>query len=281
MIVMKIYDLLSSDSYEDKKLIEKLICIFENLEKKDLPNSFENIISAENIKKIDKVYNEIFYDKKPIEYALWFVEFDWRKYIVNENTIIPRQETNFMIKAVKDYLEIENDRIILLDIWAGCWVLALAVFEDFQEKIEKVILTDISQDALDVAKLNTEKNFKNDKNIELIESDLIKNISKSVFNEKVILVANLPYIPNKVFEENAEENTKKYEPSLAFLWWEDGLKLYREMFEQLIDMNPKNTIMFLEMMEEQIEILKQEYKSLKFEIVEQFNFGIRIVKVYL
>ncbi len=278
---MKIYDLLKNEKYKDKKLIEKLVCIFEDIKKEELSNYFEDVISDEILEKIDKVYYEVFVDKKPLEYALWFVEFKWKRYKVNENTIIPRQETNFMIKAVEDYLQTEKEKLTLLDIWAGCWVLALAVFEDYQEKIDKLILTDISAEALEVAKENSKKYFQKFNKIDFIVSDLLTDIPKDVFNNKVLLVANLPYIPDDVFEENAESSTKKYEPSLAFLWWEDWLDLYRKMFDQILEISPKNIVMFLEMMDTQIEILEKKYPTFKFEVVEYFNFWIRIVKVYL
>jgi len=129
---MKIYNLLKNNNYKDKNLIEKLICIFKNIKKEDLPNNFDKEISNDILAIIDKAYYEIFFDKKPLEYVLWYVEFNWKKYKVNENTIIPRQETKFMIKEVEDYLKEEKEKIVLLDIWAWCWVLTLAVFSDYQ-----------------------------------------------------------------------------------------------------------------------------------------------------
>ena len=277
---MRLYDLFKNEKYEDKKLIERLICIFENIKKEELPNYFDKKLSNDILDMLDKAYYEIIFDKKPLEYALWYVEFNWKKYLVNENTIIPRKETNFMIKAVEDYLKNE-ERIILLDIWVWCGVLWLSVFWYYKDKIEKMIMTDISWKALNVAKENSFKYFWNNKKIEFIVSDLLNNIQKDLFKKKVILVANLPYIPDQVFEDNAEENTKKYEPSLAFLWWKDGLDLYRKMFDQIVEINPKNIVMFLEMMDNQVDMLEKEYNIFNFEIVEKFNFWIRILKVYL
>jgi len=278
---MKIYDLLLEEKYKDKRLLEKLICIFESIKKEDLSNYYDKELSDDSLNKIDKAYSEIVFEKKPLEYVLWYVQFKWKKYKVNENTIIPRQETNLMIKAVENYLEFENEKNILLDIWAWCGVLALAVFDNYKEKISKVIMTDISKEALDVAKENTKFYVQDLSKIDFIVSDLLTDIPKTIFQEKVVLVANLPYIPDEVFEENAENSTKRYEPSLAFLWWKDGLDLYRKMFDQILNINPKKLVMFLEMMDEQIEIIKKDYPNFQIEVVEKFNFWIRIIKVYL
>jgi len=281
---MKVYDLLLEEKYKEKRLLEKLLCIFENIKKEELLSFYyDKELSNYILNKIDKAYSEIVFEKKPLEYVLWYVQFNWKKYKVNEDTIIPRQETNLMIKAVENYLETGKEKDILLDIWAGCWVLALAVFDDYKDKISKVIMTDISKEALDVAKENTKLYVQDFSKIEFIVSDLLVSIPKTIFQEKVLLVANLPYIPDQLFNENAETetSTKKYEPSLAFLWGKDWLDLYRKMFDQILDIKPKKLVMFLEMMDEQIEIIKKDYPSFQIEVVENFNFWIRIIKVYL
>jgi hypothetical protein len=67
---MKIYDLLTNENYKNKKLIEKLVCIFENIDKSNLSLYFEKEISQDILDKIDNAYNEILVDKKPLEYVL-------------------------------------------------------------------------------------------------------------------------------------------------------------------------------------------------------------------
>jgi methylase of polypeptide subunit release factors len=100
------------------------------------------------------------------------------------------------------------------------------------------------------------------------------------------LVANLPYIPDETFDNNALENVQKREPRLAFVGGEDGLDLYRQMFEQLrtlcLESFSLNLTMFLEMMTRQVDILKAEFGDwLEFEEVKTFHFNIRIVKAWI
>jgi len=52
-------------------------------------------------------------------------------------------------------------------------------------------------------------------------------------DSNVVLVANLPYIPEESFEQNAADNVKKWEPKPAFVGGDDGLIYYRKMFEQM------------------------------------------------
>lgn len=110
----------------------------------------------------------------------------------------------------------------------------------------------------------------------------------------VILVANLPYIPNQLFDDNTDDTVKKREPRMAFIGGDDGLDLYRCMFDQLIEttISPynkegteevsRNLVLFLEMMTRQVDILRQKYKNyFSFEEVATFHFNIRIVKAIL
>jgi methylase of polypeptide subunit release factors len=94
----------------------------------------------------------------------------------------------------------------------------------------------------------------------------------------------LPYIPEAVFENNVEENVKKWEPKFAFVWWDDGCDLYRQMFDQIIETKRNfweefGLIMFLEMMDWQVDLLNKEYwKYFQFDKVKTFHFNIKIVK---
>lgn len=116
----------------------------------------------------------------------------------------------------------------------------------------------------------------------------------------IIIVANLPYIPEQLFEDNVEDNVKLWEPKPAFVGGEDGLDWYREMLDQVIS-NQKQVAgiqeqvssiqqlttdkqhpitLFLEMMTWQVDILRQAYKNhFSFEEVATFHMNIRIVKV--
>jgi methylase of polypeptide subunit release factors len=105
---------------------------------------------------------------------------------------------------------------------------------------------------------------------------------KEIWQDKpIVLVANLPYIPEQMFDQNSPENVQKREPRLAFVWGEDWLIYYRKMLDQMPEAMKKTTICFFEMMTRQVEILAKEYqKDRHFEEVKTFHFNIRIVKAY-
>ena len=101
-------------------------------------------------------------------------------------------------------------------------------------------------------------------NLRILQSDLcafLEDYQEIIRDKDIVLTANLPYIPDKTFEDNAPRNVQKWEPKVAFVGGEDGLDYYRRMFEQLqiLAKPAKTLVMFLEMMTWQLEILRAEF----------------------
>lgn len=283
---MKIIELLQNPQYQNKKVLEKIISYYLKISREKIFSHSEVEISHELFEKIQKSYDEYFYQKKPLEYIFGYVKFFDTKFIVNENTLIPRPETEYMILSVNNFLEKTEKKHILIDIGTWCWVLWLSVYKFNYNKISKAYLTEYYKKTLEVAKLN-KQNLLPDADINFLEADLFNFWWKEdEINQKdIVLVANLPYIPNQMFEDNVEDNVKKREPKMAFVWWNDGLDLYRKMFWQILEFNKtwnSKFTMFLEMLDSQAEKLMQEYKNkISFEKVATFHFNIKILKVFL
>jgi len=285
---MTIRNFIKNSQYKDKYVLEKLLCHHLNYKRTDLRTKREEQIPQNIENKIISDYKRYIEDKEPMEYILWYVEFFNRKFIVNESTLVPRPETEYMIEATNEYIQKnKQSKFLILDIWTWCWVLWTSIMLENIDNCEKLILTEYFPEALKTATQNYKKLTKNKKTppVEFIKSDLLQFITKKDYIRQwtpTILVANLPYIPDKMFEENSPENCQKREPKLAFVWWNDWLDLYRQMFDQLIAIGnrSKNKLtMFLEMMTRQTQILQEEYRdTLDFTEVKTFHFNIRILK---
>jgi release factor glutamine methyltransferase len=283
---MKLFDLLQDTKFKNKKVLFKLLSHYLGVGKEDLIKLYDKNLSQELVVKIEQDYFAFEKDKKPLEYILGYVKFFDKKFLVDERVLIPRPETEYMIQAIKEFGQDLKGKINILDVGTGCGVLGISAFFALSEnknlQIHQVVLSDISAGALKVAEQNINNliPFHHRIKFKLIQSDLLENIDDDLFGLPTLLVANLPYIPDEVFENNVEENVKKREPSIAFLGGQDGLNLYKRLFNQLLEKNVslKNITMFLEMMDWQVDRLSPLYPMIKFEKVKTFHFNIKIVK---
>ena len=283
---MQLQALIQNPAYKKKFVLEKLLCHYLDKTRTELWTDADQELSEELVKKIQEDYRAYEEDEKPLEYILGFVEFFGVRFWVNEHTLIPRPETEYMITAITEELQSREDSDhILLDIGTGSGVLWCSVLLQNEGKIREVFLADISADALYVANRNYNDLIDGSLyDTRIVQSDLcafLESYSGIIEGRKLIMTANLPYIPDQTFDENSPANVQKWEPRFAFVGGDDGLDLYRKMFAQLLELKDQvsDLVMFLEMMTWQVDILRKEYQDvIEFEEVKTFHFNIRIVK---
>jgi len=266
------------------------------LSKEDLITKIDDEIAPDLLSLLERDYSRFVDNKEPLEYILWYVEFANRRFFLDKRTLIPRPETEYMLEAVKEWISENNQQNhLLLDVWTGCWVLWISSFLVNPEKIEKLYLLDYFDGCLEVS----EKNFafhidsQYHHKCSISQSNLLETYINSLQTDSenkwldILLVANLPYIPDDTFDTQVEDNVKLWEPRPAFVWWEDWLDLYREMFAQIKTARTwwkmkDHITMYLEMMTWQVEILQKEFDTwISFEEVKTFHFQIRIVKAII
>ena len=283
---MQLQALIQNPAYKKKFVLEKLLCHYLDKTRTELWTDADQELSEELVKRIQEDYRAYEEDEKPLEYILGFVEFFGVRFWVNEHTLIPRPETEYMITAITEELQSREDSDhILLDIGTGSGVLWCSVLLQNGGRIKEVFLADISADALYVANRNYNDLIDGSLyDTRIVQSDLcafLESYSGIIEGRKLIMTANLPYIPDQIFDENSPANVQKWEPRFAFVGGDDGLDLYRKMFAQLLELKDQvsDLVMFLEMMTWQVDILRKEYQDvIDFEEVKTFHFNIRIVK---
>ena len=294
---MKIEKLLQDPKYTEKFVLQKLLCALLNCTREDLWTDVDREVDDEMVQKIILAYDDYTIKKKPLEYVLGHVDFFGNEFIVNEATLIPRPETEYMINSVTEFIHekwiMNNEKwgkLVLLDIGTGCGVLGISVLLQNTHVFGEAVFTDYFANALEIAKQNLavykSKIADSSLKVEFVEADLLSFIDNEKLenwkNKGIILVANLPYIPEEAFDQNAGDNVKNWEPKPAFVGVADGLIYYRKMFDQIFSLSLNNVSMFLEMMTRQVDVLRQEFGDrLVFEEVKTFHFNIRIVKAWL
>ena len=185
---------------------------------------------------------------KPIQYVTHiapFLDFD---FYVDERVLIPRPETEGLALLVTNFIKenkIKHDRIFDCCTGSGCLAIYLkAMFED-----SKIYASDISLDALEVAKVNANK-YKAD--IHFLNGDKIKPfIEEDLLGD--VLISNPPYVKNK---EDIEEKVKKFEPMNA-IYDETGVSFYLNFIENWDKYLKDNFMMAFEINYDQENELKE------------------------
>ncbi|MEI4768913.1 peptide chain release factor N(5)-glutamine methyltransferase [Psychrobacillus sp. FJAT-51614] len=164
---------------------------------------------------------------RPFQYIIGQETFYGRDFLVNENVLIPRPETEELIEDVKKRalkLFDANKTLQVADIGTGSGAIAISIKKEIPSTI--VTATDISIEALQVAKENAQRL---DAEIQFIQGDLLAPIANQKWD---IILSNPPYIGQHE-AESLSDTVIEYEPHLALFADEDGLQLYRKMAEKL------------------------------------------------
>lgn len=160
---------------------------------------------------------------EPIQYILGETEFYGLKLKVAPAVLIPRPETEELVKLVLD--KNKNQRPGILDIGTGSGCIALALKNNINEA--KISGVDISESALDIAKENARLNRLE---VNFFNADILY-WEKYVWNNYDIIVSNPPYVRESE-KTQMHENVLNYEPQTAlFVDDSDPLIFYRKIAE--------------------------------------------------
>lgn len=219
-----IYDVLEAESF-----FYIILEDFHQMKRIDLALNPAFKFSEEEVEKwnlvLEKLEQEI-----PIQYILGNAHFYGLEFEVNENTLIPRPETEELVEwIIQNNLKIEEFKsrdfgIKILDIGTGSGCIAISLAKNLPHA--KVFAIDVSEKALETAKRNASKN-----DVEV--TFLLKNIleTEDLETQFDIIVSNPPYVRN-LEKEEIKKNVLEFEPHLAlFVEDNDALIFYRKISE--------------------------------------------------
>jgi len=157
---------------------------------------------------------------KPVQYIVGNVNFYGNTINVNENTLIPRFETELLVqKTIKYIREYFNKKVSILDIGTGSGCIAITLRKELDCNVDGV---DISTGALEVAETN---NKINNTDVNFYESDVFSNVN----GKYDVIISNPPYIRE---DEEIEDIVKNNEPHLALYAKEKGLYFYDKILKE-------------------------------------------------
>ena len=161
---------------------------------------------------------------EPLQYITGEVGFRHIDVKVRKGVLIPRPETEVLVSEALALLP-AHEPFVAADICTGSGCIACSLAYERPECT--VVATDISPEALEVARENVE-NLGLEERVSLFQGDLGQAVPEELWGSFDLVISNPPYIPTQVLDSLDKEVTA-FEPNLALDGGEDGLDLFRPL----------------------------------------------------
>ena len=239
----------------------------------ELLNHLDEIVSDEVAETV-KSQIDIIKNNKPIQYLLGTVNFYGYEFIVNENVLIPRFETEELVEKTMEFIRTKFlvPNIKVIDLGCGSGVIGITL----KKKIPTLNVTslDISEAALEVTKANADKL---EADVTILKGDMLDNID----DKFDVIISNPPYIRT---DEEIEDIVKNNEPHLALYAGIDGLDCYKKILKKAkSNLNEKYLIAFeigKEQKEAVINVAKEHFKEATIECRKDLQGNDRMIFIY-
>ncbi|MDY7393743.1 peptide chain release factor N(5)-glutamine methyltransferase [Aureibaculum sp. 2210JD6-5] len=206
------------------------------------------IILQQNLKFSEKDFNYFkkslnsLKQEKPIQYIIGKTEFYGLEFNVDENVLIPRPETEELVKWIlTENTHINTTLTTILDIGTGSGCIAISLAKNLPNV--KVSAIDVSTKALEIAKMNAREN---EVEIEFIEQDILSFNSFQNSKKYDIIVSNPPYV-RELEKLEIKNNVLQNEPHLALFVKDENPLLFYDKIGDFAKVNLKeNGFLYLE-----------------------------------
>lgn len=199
---------------------------------------------------------------KPLQYILGSQEFMGLRFQVNENVLIPRQDTETLVEMAIDYLKKAKPGLgglEVLDLCCGSGAIAISLAYYLESVKVKITATDCSEKALEVAKENA-SGYRPARSIAFLQGDLFEPFPKNKKGKGKkqfdLIVSNPPYICSDVIP-TLQREVALFEPMLALDGGEDGLDFYRRITLDAGAYLKKGGLLLLEIGHDQAEAVRR------------------------
>lgn len=222
----RVIDVLKSGGNENSCFEANLIFRYVlDISPIDLVLSKDKEISVADISKINEFVNRRL-NNEPLQYILKSQEFMGFDFYVDENVLVPRQDTEILVEHVLEHFA--GKGITAIDFGTGSGCIAVSIAKINQKAFIKAV--DISKKALEIAKKNAKDNDVLDR-VSFEEADIF---TYELYGKYDLIVSNPPYIKTKDIID-LQKDVKNFEPTLALDGGETGLLYY----ERIIKIAPR------------------------------------------
>ena len=263
-----------SSLYEEQEIESFFYIILEKLhglKRIDLALNPQTVMDGAHLKQWKNIVAEL-KKQRPVQYIFGETTFYGLSFLVNENTLIPRPETEELVELIIKSFEssVSGSGLKILDIGTGSGCIAISLAKNIPNAA--VFAIDVSEEALATAKKNAELNKVA---IDFISTNILDVVTLSavagLYKQFDIIVSNPPYVRN-LEKYEIKPNVLEYEPHLAlFVDDIDPLLFYRKIAELAIkNLNPNGKLYFE---------INQYLGKETVELVKSFGFkNVKLIK---
>ena len=229
---------------QDEQEIESFFFILteylHNLKRVDVALNPDFEISDAAIEKWNAILAQL-QQEKPIQYITGEAWFYGLQFEVNENTLIPRPETEELVEWIieSQKSKVQSQKLEILDIGTGTGCIPISLKANLSQA--NVSAIDVSEKALEVAKKNAASNKVE---INFIQANILE--VEDLNQHFDVIVSNPPYVRN-LEKQEIKKNVLDYEPHLAlFVEDTDALLFYRKIAQLALENLSPNGLLFFE-----------------------------------
>ena len=219
-----------------------------------------------NLEYLESIWQDHLLNRSPIQYLCGITFWRDLKLKVTDKVLIPRPETELIVDIVFKIFGKKSQKLFFAELGTGSGAISIALALAYP--LWDGIATDIDQDALEIATKNY-LNSSKQSNLKFYCGHWWTPFER--FKGKLdLVISNPPYIPNDTYEKLTKE-VKNFEPKIALLGGEDGLKHIREIIQKAPLFLKEKGWLILENHFDQGEKVKQLLIKNKFKLVEIVN----------
>ncbi len=253
--------------------VEWLIAYALGVSRLDLYLRFDRPVEEAELAKIRSGISRL---KKgePLAYVRGLAPFFREEFVVSKDVLIPRPETEILVEEACSFLASRTTPGVLFDVGTGSGCIGLSVKKLFPEW--NVILSDISPEALSIAKINAER-------LKVSVECLLGDLLSPFHSKAACVIANPPYLSECEWKQG-DRTVREYEPKLALVGGTTGLEWYERFFAQVFQYLCEGSCILVEIGSTQgqaVTSLAQAHHFSKIQLIKDLAHHDRVVKAVL
>jgi len=236
-----------------------------DIDRQDLTLKADKKITEEDFVKISTLTDRRV-KGEPLQYIIGHWEFYGRKFYVGEGVLIPRDDTEVVLRSTFPYINTIKSKqpLRILDLCSGSGILAITLKKEYP--FAEVTAVEISDKAIPYLRKNAEENRAD---IRIIHDDIFAcadNFSEGEFD---LIISNPPYVRSREMQELQKE--VRFEPALALEGGEDGCDFYRRIVPLYTPKLRKGGMLSFEYDSDQAEVISELMIAHNFANIKVFD----------